>query len=443
MPPSDETIPSLGDEGSDTDARSKPRDSRPLRGLVVVATPIGNAGDITLRALDALKGADVIACEDTRVSGNLLRRYGISTSLTPYHEHNASRVRPRLIQRLEGGETVALISDAGTPLVSDPGFRLVRDCVTAGIAVVHLPGPSSVLTALVLSGLPTDRFLFCGFTPTKSKARRDLFSEVAAIRASLVFLESPNRLAASLNDMAEILGSRPASVSREMTKMFEETRRGSVPELAAHYAENGNPKGEITVVVGPPPEISGPDDDAVDAMIAEALAARSLRDAVADVVQRTGRAPQGCLRPGLEDEGWREMTPLPGTRRKRNAYRWGRWAESLCAAILRTRGYRILARRWRCPSGEIDIVACRRGIAVFVEVKARDRYETAVESIAPPATEANRPRGGSLSVGASGIGAVGHAFRCHGCRAVAGSPPYRGRLAIRRMTIGSGRRKGQ
>ncbi len=289
MPPSDETIPGLGDEGNDTDARSKPRDARPLRGLVVVATPIGNAGDITLRALDALKAVDVIACEDTRVSGNLLRRYGISTSLTPYHEHNASRVRPRLIQRLEGGETVALISDAGTPLVSDPGFRLVRDCVTAGIPVVHLPGPSSVLTALVLSGLPTDRFLFCGFTPTKSKARRDLFSEVAAVRASLVFLESPNRLEASLADMAEILGPRAASVSREMTKMFEETRRETLPELAAYYAENGNPKGEITVVVGPPPEDSGPEDDDVDAMIAEALVALSLRDAVADVVKRTGR----------------------------------------------------------------------------------------------------------------------------------------------------------
>ncbi len=253
---------------------------------MVIATPIGNAGDITLRALDALRAADVVACEDTRVTGSLLKRHGVATPLTPYHEHNAARVRPLLIQRLQGGETVALVSDAGTPLVSDPGYKLVRGCIEAGIPVTHLPGASSVLTALVVSGLPSDRFLFCGFPPPRTKARREVLAEVAEVRATLVFLESPKRLAASLADMAEVLGDRPAAVTRELTKLFEEVRRGGLAALADEYARSGPPKGEVTLVVAPPAESQGGDASALDDELADALGRLSLRDAVAEVAQR-------------------------------------------------------------------------------------------------------------------------------------------------------------
>jgi 16S rRNA (cytidine1402-2'-O)-methyltransferase len=206
--------------------------------------------------------------------------------MVAYHDHNAERVRPVLIERLERGEKMALVSDAGTPLVSDPGFRLVRECVARGIAVVPLPGPSAMLAALVAAGLPTDRFLFAGFLPTKAAARRTTLAELAGLKATLVFYESPHRLAASLADMAEVLGPREAAVARELTKLFEETRRGALDGLAAHYATAAEPKGEIVVVVGPPAE-EAPREDALDAALAAALATMSLRDAVAEVTART------------------------------------------------------------------------------------------------------------------------------------------------------------
>ena len=259
----------------------------PAGGLFVVATPIGNSGDITLRALDALGGADVIACEDTRVTARLLAIHQIGTPLVPYHDHNAGKMRPALIKRLKKGEMVALVSDAGTPMISDPGYRLVRACIKDGLAVTALPGASAVLPAIVLSGLPTDRFLFAGFPPARQAARRRELDSLASVPATLVFLESPRRLAASLADMAEALGPRDGAVTREMTKMFEEVRRGTLPELAAHYTESGPPRGEVTVVVAPPRPRPA-DAGEVDRRLTQAMAGGTLRDAVARVAAATG-----------------------------------------------------------------------------------------------------------------------------------------------------------
>jgi len=268
-------------------------------GLYLVATPIGNARDITLRALDVLAQASVIACEDTRVTGKLLAIHGIQTPSTPYHEHNADRVRPAIIKRLKNGESVALVSDAGTPLVSDPGYKLVRACAEEGLAVVPLPGASAVLTALQVSALPSDRFLFAGFPPAKKAARRHMLGELAAVPATLVFLESAKRLAASLADMAAVLGDRPAAVSRELTKMYEETRRGTLAELAAHYAEAGPPRGEVTLVVGAP-LAAGVDDAELDRPLVAALRDNSLRDAAQAVAAATGRPRRAVYNRALE-----------------------------------------------------------------------------------------------------------------------------------------------
>ena len=255
-----------------------------------MATPIGNAGDITLRALEVLRDADAIACEDTRLTGMLMARYGIDRPLIAYHEHNAERVRPLLIERMAAGERLALVSDAGTPLISDPGYKLVRAALAAGIAVTTIPGPSAPIAALVLSGLPPDRFLFAGFLSHKSGPRRAELAELAAVRASLVLFESPVRLVGTLADMAEILGPRDGAVARELTKMFEEVRRGSLSELAAHYAQSGPPKGEIVIVVGPPgAEADAPSDEAIDGALRRALTAMSLRDAVAAVAASLNR----------------------------------------------------------------------------------------------------------------------------------------------------------
>ena len=262
---------------------------RPAPGLHVVATPIGNAGDITLRALAVLRGADAIACEDTRVTAKLLARHGIAAPLLAYHDHNAERMRPLLLERLRQGDAVALVSDAGTPLVSDPGFKLVRAAIAEGLPVTTLPGPSAALAALVLSGLPSDRFLFAGFPPPKPTARRRALTELGAVPATLVFFEGASRLAGALSDMAETLGDRPAAVAREITKLYEEVRRGSLRELATHYAAAGPPRGEVVVVVGPPPaEATAMSDDALDAQLQAALAGMSLKDASAAVAAATG-----------------------------------------------------------------------------------------------------------------------------------------------------------
>ena len=267
-------------------AASKPRPGAGT--LVVVATPIGNARDITLRALEVLASADLIACEDTRVTGPFLTRHGVATPLTPYHDHNAPRVRPRLMALLKRGETVALVSDAGTPLVSDPGYKLVRACIDEGIPVTGVPGASAVLAALVVSGLPTDRFLFAGFLGPGRQARRRALTELARVPATLVVMESARRLADLLADMAAELGPRPAAVTRELTKMFEEVRRGPLAELAAHYRAAGPPKGEITVVVAPPPAAAAPTTTELDERLRGALTGASLSDAVARVAAETG-----------------------------------------------------------------------------------------------------------------------------------------------------------
>lgn len=265
--------------------------SKPEPGLYIVATPIGNARDITLRALDILSAADVIACEDTRVTSKLLSIHSISKPLLVYHEHNAERMRPAIIKRLKGGEIVALVSDAGTPMVSDPGLPLLKACIEADIQVTHLPGPSSVLTALVLSGLPTDRFLFAGFPAPKQGKRKAGFEQLKTVPATLVFLESTKRLARSLADMADVLGPRDAVTGRELTKMFEEMRRGTLDELAAHYSASGAPKGEVVIVVAPPDSDADVTSDAeLDALLGEALKGESVRDASARIAAETGLA---------------------------------------------------------------------------------------------------------------------------------------------------------
>jgi 16S rRNA (cytidine1402-2'-O)-methyltransferase len=236
-----------------------------------------------------LRSADVIACEDTRVTARLLAIHGIERPLIAYHEHNAARMRPAILERLARGESVALVSDAGTPLVSDPGYKLVRAAIDAGAAVSALPGPSSVLTALLLSGLPSDRFLFAGFLPPKSAARRTALQELARVPATLVLFESANRLAEALADMADVLGPRPAAVARELTKFFEEVRRDTLPVLAVHYAGAGAPKGEVVVVIAPPEGEAAADDATLDAALADALGQMSVRDAAAAVATATGR----------------------------------------------------------------------------------------------------------------------------------------------------------
>ena len=254
----------------------------------VVATPIGNAEDITLRALAVLRGADAIACEDTRVTAKLMARHGISTPLLAYHEHNAARMRPLLLERLRRGEAIALVSDAGTPLVSDPGFKLVRAAIADGLPVTTLPGPSAALAALVLSGLPSDRFLFAGFLPPMAGARRRVLIELAAVPATLRFFERASRLTDALGDMAETLGDRPAAVAREITKLYEEVRRGALHELGGHYAAAGPPPREVVVVVGPPTEAPAVSEDALDARLEAALASMSVKDASAAVAAATG-----------------------------------------------------------------------------------------------------------------------------------------------------------
>ncbi len=259
-------------------------------GLHVVATPIGNLKDISFRALSTLAAADLVLAEDTRVSRHLLAHYGISTPLQAYHEHNAAEMRPKIMERLRAGQALALISDAGTPLVSDPGFKLVESAVAEGFSVVPIPGPSAVLAALVAAGLPTDRFFFEGFLPPKATARRERLALLGSIPATLVFFESPRRLSDMLADAASLFGDRPAAVARELTKLFETVRRGPLTVLAADYAAAPTPKGEIVVLIGPPTEeahsIIGETD--LDDRLRVQLARLSIKDAAAIVAEDTG-----------------------------------------------------------------------------------------------------------------------------------------------------------
>ena len=256
-------------------------------GLHIVATPIGNLGDISLRALTTLAGVDMIACEDTRVTRKLLDRYAIETPLTPYHDHNAAVARPKLLRRLAEGTSIALVSDAGTPLVSDPGYKLVREAQQAGHVVTTLPGASAVLTALTLAGLPTDQFLFAGFLPPKQAARRGRIAELARVQATLVLFETGPRVATALADLADGLGHREAALCRELTKLHEEIRRGDLASLAQGCA-TAEVRGEIVLVIAPPTAVERPSADDADALLRRALSRVSLKDAVGEVAVATG-----------------------------------------------------------------------------------------------------------------------------------------------------------
>ena len=254
-------------------------------GLYIVATPIGNLGDMTRRAVETLAQCDAVACEDTRVTGKLLKYLGISTPLWRYDDHSGEKDRARLIEAMRG-QAVALASDAGTPLVSDPGYRLVREARAAGIPVTSLPGPSAPIVALTLAGLPSDRFLFAGFLPPKDKARRETLEELAGVRATLVFFETAPRLAKSLEAVGDVLPGREVAVARELTKLHEECRTGSAAELAAHYGAHP-PRGEIVLLVGPPPDSVSTEAEA-ETLLREALETEKPSQAAAQVARATG-----------------------------------------------------------------------------------------------------------------------------------------------------------
>jgi 16S rRNA (cytidine1402-2'-O)-methyltransferase len=276
-------------------------DQAPGPGLYIVATPIGNLGDITLRAIETLRGVSVIACEDTRVTGKLLRHLDIHTRMVRYDDHATEADRQRLVQLMQA-EPVALVSDAGTPLVSDPGFRLVRDARAAGVAITSLPGASAAIVGITLSGLPSDRFLFAGFLPNKAKARKDTLAELARVPATLVFYETAPRLVDSLMAIGEVLAGREVSVARELTKTFEECRTGSPEELAAHY-EAQPPRGEIVLMVGPPADSAPPDAGEVDAMLRAALSTEKPSQAAAQVARETGLDRKALYARALELRG--------------------------------------------------------------------------------------------------------------------------------------------
>ncbi|HYG25366.1 MAG TPA: 16S rRNA (cytidine(1402)-2'-O)-methyltransferase [Caulobacteraceae bacterium] len=276
-----------------------PLSNAPLTpGLYVVATPIGNLRDITLRALDVLNQADLVLAEDTRVTAKLLNAYRLSKKMLRYDEHAAEAARPKIMAALAEGGRVALVSDAGTPLVSDPGFRLVREALAEGFHVHPIPGPSAPLAALTLAGLPTDRFLFAGFPPPKSAARKTFLAELAPVRATLVFFEGGSRLSASLADMAEVFGPREGAVARELTKLHETCIRGTLPDLAADPRLT-DPKGEIVVLVGPGEEVAATAEDA-DAALAEALTRLPPGEAASEVARALGLPRRDLYRRALE-----------------------------------------------------------------------------------------------------------------------------------------------
>jgi 16S rRNA (cytidine1402-2'-O)-methyltransferase len=269
-------------------------------GLHLVATPIGNLGDITLRALETLAGVDMIACEDTRMTRRLTERYAITAQLTSYHEHNAALARPKILQRLAQGASIALVSDAGTPLISDPGFKLVREVCAAGHSVIALPGPSSVLAALSVAALPTDRFFFEGFLPHKETARRTRLTELARIDATLVMFESGSRVQDTLADLAAILADRDAAICREMTKLHEDIKRGPVSQLA-RSADTLETRGEFVLVIGPPAagaQIMAKDQ--LDDLLRRQLADHTVKDAVAHAVELSGRPRREIYARALE-----------------------------------------------------------------------------------------------------------------------------------------------
>lgn len=263
---------------------------RPLEpALYLIATPIGNLGDVTVRALETFAAADIVACEDTRVTRILLERYGIRRKMIAYHEHNEAEAASRLVAAVQDGRSVALASDAGTPLVSDPGYRLVQEAIKEGVRVVPIPGASAVLSALTVSGLPNDTFMFAGFLPVKAGQKKSRIEALADVPATLIFYESPRRLADTLEVMAAVLGDREAVVARELTKTFEELRRNSLPELAAHYAQTGAPKGEVVLCVAPPGERAEQSKADTDQMLIGLAAEMSAAKAAGEAARMTGQ----------------------------------------------------------------------------------------------------------------------------------------------------------
>jgi 16S rRNA (cytidine1402-2'-O)-methyltransferase len=307
------TVPAMAKDSKPAKARAdaQPRSYAPFDvpleapaapgGLYLVATPIGNLGDISLRALEVLAAADVIACEDTRVTRKLTERYAIATPLMAYHEHNAGEARPKIIARLDEGQAVALVSDAGTPLISDPGYKLVRAAVEAGHSVIALPGASAVMGALNVAGLPTDKFFFEGFLPPKEVGRQKRIAELSTIPATLVLFESGPRLGDALADLSQGLGPRAAAVCRELTKLHEEVRRGDLTELARHYAGDAETRGEIVIVIAPPADEPMSAGD-LDELLRSALARVSVKDAVGEVALATGRPRREVYQRALEIE---------------------------------------------------------------------------------------------------------------------------------------------
>ncbi|WP_420345919.1 16S rRNA (cytidine(1402)-2'-O)-methyltransferase [Pelagibius sp.] len=306
----------LGPSGGAAETEAVTADALPA-GLYLVATPIGNLGDITLRALDVLRRADRIACEDTRTTRKLLNAHGITTKTSAYHDHSGPGARRALLEQIRGGRAIALVSDAGTPLVSDPGYKLVRDAVAEDLPVTSLPGPAAPLAALQLSGLPSDRFFFGGFLPAKPAARQRTLQDLRGLDASLIFFETAPRLAASLADMAAQLGPRPAAVARELTKLHEELRRAPLPDLATHYAGAGAPRGEIVVVIAPPDEQAEAQAFDLDAALRGALQQASLRDAAASVAAASGLPKRRVYARALElaKESGRESPENPEGRK--------------------------------------------------------------------------------------------------------------------------------
>ena len=276
---------------------------KPAGGLYLVATPIGNLGDITLRALETLAGVDIIACEDTRITRRLTERYGITAQLKPYHEHNATQARPKILEHLAQGASIALVSDAGTPLISDPGFKLVREVCAAGHPVIALPGPSSVLAALSVAALPTDRFFFEGFLPPKQTARRARLTELSRLDATLVLFESGSRVQETLGDLAAIMGARDAAICREMTKMHEEISRSTLNQLA-QSASSLETRGEFVLVIGPQAEgAQSMTTEEVDDLLRDRLSRDSVKDAVAHAVELSGRPRREIYARALELTG--------------------------------------------------------------------------------------------------------------------------------------------
>jgi len=272
-------------------------------GLHLVATPIGNLGDITLRALETLAGVDIIACEDTRITRRLTERYAIAGLLKPYHEHNAAQARPKILEQLAQGCSIALVSDAGTPLISDPGFKLVREVCAAGHSVIALPGPCSVLAALAVAALPTDRFFFEGFLPPREAARRTRLAELSRIDATLVMFESGSRVQATLADLADVMGARDAAICREMTKLHEDIRRAPIAELA-RTADALETRGEFVLVIGPPAaDAQIMAKDQLDDLLRRQLADHSVKDAVAHAVELSGRPRREIYARALELAG--------------------------------------------------------------------------------------------------------------------------------------------